>query len=450
MPRIAVGFAVLASLLLGTRHAPLLAGDVRVGAAAASIAAEDSMVIGGGIGPGKATGQEGELRAVAVVVEKPTHGKLAIVACDVLFVQNDFISAALERIKKSTGITPDRVLVNATHTHHAPTTATVHGYTREAEFVRRVEDAIVQSVEQANERLADGDAEMLFKLGEEGTVGANSRLLLSDDTIWWIGSNEDAVRPTGPFDAQLPVIAFRNAGQKYRAVLFNHSTHTIGTRSPGVRSPSFYGLAAQELEAQLGCTVSFLEGASGSTHNIKPVPADEAVRRMKRAVVEALDAAQPVAVTRFASIKRPFEFRVRTFDESVEEEKVAGYCRKRAPAHADAIIDVFRKMRQTLKDQQGQPRTTVLQAIALGDVAVVGVPAEYFTLFGVDIKRRSPFKHTIVVELANDWIGYLPDREAHKLGGYQTWMGLHSYAEPGTGERVADQVVSMLEELSRN
>ena len=64
------------------------------------------------------------------------------------------------------------------------------------------------------------------------------------------------------------------------------------------------------------------------------------------------------------------------------------------------------------------------------------------------IKRRSPFKHTIIAELANDWIGYLPDREAHRLGGYQTWTGLHSYAEPGTGERLADESVRLLDELA--
>ena len=34
-----------------------------------------------------------------------------------------------------------------------------------------------------------------------------------------------------------------------------------------------------------------------------------------------------------------------------------------------------------------------------------------------------------------------------ETGGYQTWMGLHSYAELGTGERVADELVAMLEEL---
>jgi hypothetical protein len=85
----------------------------------------------------------------------------------------------------------------------------------------------------------------------------------------------------------------------------------------------------------------------------------------------------------------------------------------------------------------------------IGDIAIVGVPAELFTGLGMEIKRRSPFVNTFIAELSNDWIGYLPDREAHRLGGYQVWTGLHSYAEPGTGERLADEAVGILEELVR-
>jgi hypothetical protein len=88
--------------------------------------------------------------------------------------------------------------------------------------------------------------------------------------------------------------------------------------------------------------------------------------------------------------------------------------------------------------------------VLIGDVAIVGVPAEFFTQLGLDIKNRSPFRYTYVAELANDWIGYLPNLEAHKLGGYQVWTGLHSYAEPGTGERVVDEVVAMLRQLKEN
>jgi hypothetical protein len=231
-----------------------------------------------------------------------------------------------------------------------------------------------------------------------------------------------------------------------RALIFNHSTHTIGARAPGKRSPGFYGLAAQDLEAELGGTVCFLEGASGSTHNLD-LKGAECAARMKSAVLDALAKAQPRAVERLAGIKRPFKFRVRQFDEAAEEEAVARYCRKYAPGQADAFIKVFRHMREDLAAQRGQERETWIQVLRIGDVAIAGVPAEYFTQLGLDIKNRSPFRYTYIAELANDWIDYLPNLEGHKLGGYQTWTGYHSYAEPGTGERIADEIVAMLKEL---
>jgi neutral ceramidase len=66
---------------------------------------------------------------------------------------------------------------------------------------------------------------------------------------------------------------------------------------------------------------------------------------------------------------------------------------------------------------------------------------------GMEIKRRSPFAHTVVAELSNDWIGYLPDRQAHQLGGYQVWTGFHSYCEPGTGERMVEEALDLLDDL---
>lgn len=137
---------------------------------------------------------------------------------------------------------------------------------------------------------------------------------------------------------------------------------------------------------------------------------------------------------------------MRKFDEAKEEQAVASYCRKRAANGADGIIEVFRRQRQQLANHQGEERSTWLQTIVLGDVAIVGVPAEFFTILGEEIKRRSPFRYTYIAELANDWIGYLPDKQAFELGGYQTWTGLHSFAEPGTGERVVDETVRMLKE----
>jgi hypothetical protein len=431
--------------VLGSHQAPTL----RVGAAAVNIGADDSMVIGGGITPRYADRQEGQLRAVAVVLEVPGQGKAVIVACDVLMLTRDLLDPIVATLGRECEIPSECILINATHTHSAPSTVTVHGYARNEIFCRRVQQAILSAVRAASSNMKDG-CQFLFRLEEEATIGQNSRLLLSDGTIYWTGPHDDAVRTTGPVDPQLPVCSFRDPSDELVAVLYNHSCHTIGTRLARARSPSFYGLAAQELESELGGTFAFLEGASGSTHNNgmrDRVPIEEAIQRVKQTVRHGIENGQPQRVERLIGIKRPFSFKVRTFDEAREDAAVSSYCEKRNPQNAEAIIEVFRRQREVLRPLQGQSRETWLQALAVGDVVFVGVPAEYFTVLGLEIKRRSPFANTYIAELANDWIGYLPDREAHRLGGYQTWMGLHSYAEPGTGERVVEQVVEMLEEL---
>ncbi len=441
------GMAFGESIAAAQSDATSLKTDMlRVGVATASFQADDSMQIAGGMGPGRAVGQEGDLRAVAFVLERLGSERLAIVACDVLFVTREMIDKVAEQIQQSCGISPSHLLVNATHTHHAPSTVRIHGCEPEPEFVRSVEEGIVSAVEEATRRLTA--CRLQFALNEDVNVGKNSRMRLKDNTIYWIGPSPDALEPTGPFDSQMPVLSFRSADERLVGVLYNHSTHTIGTLSPKVRSPSFYGLAAQQLEQQWNAPVCFLEGASGSTHNLTHETTD-ALTVVKQAVSAGVEKGQPMAVNRLAAIKRPFRFKVRTFDEAMEDEKVSSYCQRRVPAVAEAYANIFRQMRLELQAEQGKERQTLLQAMLIDEVAIVGVPAEFFTGLGMEIKKRSPYQRTYIAELANDWIGYLPDREAHRLGGYQTWMGLHSYAEIGTGERVVDQMIDMLNELAK-
>jgi hypothetical protein len=403
------------------------------------------MVIGGSIQGGHLKGQEGRLRAVALVLATSDGNKVALVACDVLMLTRDLLDPLGKELEESCGIAPSHLLINATHTHHAPSTVTVHGYVRDEIFCKRVQRAIVKAVQEASAKLEE--TQFSFWLGEESSVGQNSRLLLRDGSIFWIGPRDDALRPTGPFDPELPVLVFRDSHKMLQSLWFNHSTHTIGTRKGAVRSPSIYGLASQELEQDMGGIVGFLEGASGSTHNLS-LTCDEAVTRMKEAVRRALAQAEPRSVNRLAAVKRKFVYRVRQFDEAREEAAVTAYCRKRVANGAESVIEVFRRQRQVLAGHQGEERTTWLQAVVVGDIAIVGVPGEFFTVLGEDIKRRSPFRYTYVAELANDWIGYLPDRQAFELGGYQTWTGLHSFTEPGTGEKVVVESVRMLNELA--
>lgn len=66
---------------------------------------------------------------------------------------------------------------------------------------------------------------------------------------------------------------------------------------------------------------------------------------------------------------------------------------------------------------------------------------------GLDLRRRSPFRHTFLIGLANEEIGYLPDLQAYKDGGYQTWVGQHCAVAPGTGGAMVEQALAMLQEM---
>jgi hypothetical protein len=65
----------------------------------------------------------------------------------------------------------------------------------------------------------------------------------------------------------------------------------------------------------------------------------------------------------------------------------------------------------------------------------------------IDRLPRAGYRDTFVFELANDYVGYIPDAQGYDRGGYQVWTGLHSYLEKGSGEAIVDAAVGLLDEL---
>jgi hypothetical protein len=92
----------------------------------------------------------------------------------------------------------------------------------------------------------------------------------------------------------------------------------------------------------------------------------------------------------------------------------------------------------------GKPIATEVQAIAVGDLAFVGVPGELFVELGQQIQAASPFRHTVIVELANDSIGYIPTRAAFDEGGYEPNAARFA---PGGGEVIVAKAIELLRSL---
>jgi len=425
---------------------------LRVASSAVAVPCDDSMVIAGSILPTRVNGAVTDLRATAVVIEADVP--VCIVSCDVIAIPAALADRAAKQIAAQTDVPFENIMIVGTHTHHAPTTIDVHGYKAEKEFCEglvrctaRAATNAWQSLRKKGPGMNDVEAEMGFALSQEATVGQCSRRRLRDGSISWRAHDpEEIVRPTGPFDPDLPVVAFRRPGGEWAGVLFNHSTHNMGPCGKG-RSPGFYGLAAQQLERELGGRFLFLPGAFGSTHN-QTVPDVEAAHRIRAAVRSGLHDLAFGLIGPVQCMRQPFHYHVRHFDEDQEHQAVAAYCRRYLPPDcAETYIEVFRKQRAELAPHQGKSRQTWLQVVRLGQVVLVGVPGEMFCALGLAIRRRSPFRHTFVVGLANDWIGYIPDRGGMQLGGYQVWTGSHSYAKEGTGERMVEEALDMLRQL---
>jgi hypothetical protein len=89
-----------------------------------------------------------------------------------------------------------------------------------------------------------------------------------------------------------------------------------------------------------------------------------------------------------------------------------------------------------------------VQALRVGDLGIAGLPNEIFCETGLELKKRSPFKPSFLIEIANGYYGYLPTPEQHKLGGYETWLGTNRL-EKDASRKYVELLLMMWEELKK-
>jgi neutral ceramidase len=97
-------------------------------------------------------------------------------------------------------------------------------------------------------------------------------------------------------------------------------------------------------------------------------------------------------------------------------------------------------------ERRGGTLETDVQAFRLSrDLAIVLLPGEVFVELGLEIKRRSPFANTLVIELSSDNPAYLPTTKAFDEGSYEI---VNSRIAPGGGERLVAEALRLLATLA--
>ena len=401
-----------------------------------------------------------DLWARAIVLEVGT-ARAALVACDITSVPRSVVEEARRLIGERPGIPAESVLISATHCHTAPLVLTAGSRfkvggemkTIGERYVAELPQKIAESVRVAAASLAP--ARLSAGRGRETSLVFNRRYFMKDGSVKFNPGmlNPDIVRPAGPVDPDVPVLLFATPEAKPVAACVNFAMHldTVGNNEISADYP--YTLSRVLRDAVGGnLTTLFTISCAGNINHFdvsRPGPqqgdgeaarigtilAAEVLKTLRR--LEGVEAAPLRARSEIVKLPLP---EVTPADVDWANKITPTMSDKPDWAHFLDLVKAFKIV--DVAARGGRPIDAEVQVITLGsDVAWVGVPGELFVEHGLAIKLASPFRFTVVVELANDSIGYVPNLRAYDQGAYEV---ISSRCAPGSGEKLVEAAVRLL------
>lgn len=446
--------------------------DIRVGVATVDFTPEPGLPLMGNYRDDYlARGVHDPLLAKAMVFEDREGVKVAVLAVDVCMLDRENVAMMRRVVQSGCDVPPKNVLIHATHTHSAP--APSDRFLFGLDFKPHQESAeaflakAAAAVPLANDNLAPADLSIGY--AREDRISFNRRLRRTDGSTQM---NWEALIPGfdpseiegawGPIDPEVACLVVERGGRPAAAIV-NFGLHpAILAGDNWLYSADYPGCLAEALARTLGerFTCLFLNGCSGNVNHIdyrqpgqgRGFQMTERVGTMLGAAAhQAVSARSPVAADRVAVSSKAVSLeRIQISDgERRRCEEVLEAAAKNPPrGQVDGLPEAFyAELRLEMCRRQHAPDEVEVIVLRIGDVALVGLPGENFCESGLEIKRRSPTRHTLVAGLTNDAIGYLPTLESFPQGGYETTAGSTVYEE-GAAERLVDAVVEQTDQLA--
>jgi neutral ceramidase len=436
------------------------AADYRAGAAEVVITPPRGMPMAGYYYVRLNEGTHDDLHAKAIVIEGD-GGKVALVALDLVGIPRHFVEEARLQIEKETGISGSRVMISATHSHTGPELGgRLKGVDASTEklaqgYYRTLPGKIAESVRLANSRLAT--AKISEGVGHEGSVSFIRRYFMTDGTVGWNPGklNPKIVRPTGQIDPDIGIVSLQSSEGKPLATYVNFANHQDTMGGTQFSADYAYTLAKDLTDAKgSGMVTLFTIGCAGNINHIdvsRSGPQKGPEESARIGTILAGDVLKTWPHLREVS-PGPIQERSQIVplplapyapeDVPKARDVVAAYGKPNSRPFYDQVY-AFKVLE--LEERKHKPLEAEVQVIALGrDLAWVGLPGEIFVELGKTIKLASPFRQTIIAELANGSLGYIPDRKAYPQGAYEP---ISARMAAGGGEKLVDAASTMLIDL---
>jgi hypothetical protein len=445
----------------------------RAGAATSNITPQLGVSLNGQMHDRAAAHIHDELHARAIVLDDGDD-RLALVVCDSCMIPGAIIEAAKHQAHEATGLPLDRMLVSATHTHSAPSVAAVfqsEPCDEYAEFLAlRIADAIRRAIHNlepakigwATAREPDQVFNRRWRM-KPGAIPPNPFGQIDQVQMNPGQGNPNLLEPAGPTDPEICFLAVQAADGRPLALLANYSLHYVGDIPGTYVSADYFGAFADRIQQLLSADrldppfVGVMSnGTSGNINNIDfrrgraSEPPYIQMRRVARAVAEKVHAAyQGMQLhDRAALDARETRLMLARRLPTPDEVARARFVLSQATGEQLSTLEQIYARETVLMADWPATIEIPLQALRIGEAGIAAIPCEVFVETGLAIKERSPIKPTFTIELANDYAGYLPTREQHALGGYETWRARSSFLEVGAEEKVRGKMLELLGELA--
>jgi hypothetical protein len=344
-------------------------------------------------------GVHDNLHVRAIVVDDGTS-QAAIVSVELIGLSHALWETLSVRVTEATGIPKENVMLTSVHTHAAPAIGGPPGpgsaaagpaaevARKRADYVKRVEDAIIAAVVEAKANLQP--AKMGYGTGR-ANVSMNRRARTADGG-WHLGHN-----PDGPSDKTVAVVKFETMDGELFAVFSNYGVHaTVMGPSNLQVSADLPGATSRFVEEHYGKGV-IAPWTSGAGGDQAPIYDRNGTEFRHVAVLGQILGEEVIRVA--DAIKTSPRGRIRVL------QRVVSCPGKRTVQSPGPGRDY--------KVEDTDPVPIRLSLLVVNDVAFAGVSGEVFANIGLRLKRESLFTRTVLVTHCNGSSGYIPDDDGY-------------------------------------
>lgn len=371
--------------------------------------------------------------------------RVALVSCDLCLMSDNYTRDIQARCEKAYGILASSVIIGCTHTHVAPLASTVLIGDLNPSFMEMLSQSIVKIVGQALDGLEE--IELYADTGWIDKMGFNRRGYHADGKVdMYYGSwNEDFSGLEGPRDGQVGVVFGKRIDGTLKFVIPSFATHPNSLEGESFYSADIVGAVRSHIRMIFGedVDVIYLTGAAGDTAPTDMLSKDKHgfwrnEEGWKRSGIYLGSEIAKVIVSLSIPMSDP-ELKLEQACIPIPIREYNDICPDLENEHFKSAKDHWPLM--IAEESPVEVRVNVLK---LGDAAICTNPSEFYVEHGLEIKKHSPARVTIISQLTDGYVGYVPTKEAFTHGGYSTWPAASSKLNEDAGDIIVETTIEQL------